>query len=347
MDTLTNLDALTDDGRYAIIAATMLQIGDQFDRFQISEHLAHGGMSDIYRAYDLMNRREVALKIPDQMLIGDPAQFERFQREMDVMNTLRHPAILRGLGSGQYNHTPYLAMEFVSGKSLRDVIAKSAPLPPDQAVDLIRKIAAGIAYCHANGVVHRDLKPENILITAEGQPVIMDFGLALTKGSHRVTYANLSATAGTPDYMAPEQIEGQRGDPRTDLYAIGTMFYELLAGQVPFTADNNFAVMQLHLNGVPPRLDKVQPAVSPPLAAIVAKCLQRDPHDRYTDLNALIAALDHPEAADLSLLDRAPVTTVADIPWYRSPAVKAIAIAVAIMIVIIALAILLQSTRVQ
>ena len=345
MDTLTNPDTLAADSRYAIISATMLQIGDQFDRFQISEHLAHGGMSDIYRAYDLMNRREVALKIPDQMLIGDPAQFERFQREMDVMNTLRHPAILRGLGSGQYNRTPYLAMDFVAGQSLREVINAAAPLPPDQAIDLIRKIADGIAYCHDNGVVHRDLKPENILITAEGQPMIMDFGLALTKGAHRVTYANLSATAGTPDYMAPEQIEGQRGDPRTDLYAIGTLFYELLAGQVPFTADNNFAVMQLHLNGVPPRLDKVQPAVSPQLAAIVAKCLQRDPNDRYADLHAFVAALDHPEAADLALLDRAPVTTVADIPWYRSPAVKAIAIAIAIMIVIIALAMLLQSTR--
>ena len=100
----------------------------------------------------------------------------------------------------------------------------------------MRKIAEGMAYCHDHDVVHRDLKPENILITAEGQPVIMDFGLALTKGSHRVTYANLSATAGTPDYMAPEQIEGQRGDPRTDLYALGTILYEMLSGDCPSAA---------------------------------------------------------------------------------------------------------------
>jgi serine/threonine-protein kinase len=323
----------------------MLQIGDQFERFQIREHIAQGGMADIYRAYDLVNRRDVVLKIPDKMMIGDPAQYERFQRELEVLNTLDHPAILHGLGSGQYNRIPYLATELIKGKSLRDIIAASAPLPPDQAVPLMRKIAEGMAYCHDHGVVHRDLKPENILITDEGQPVIMDFGLALTKGSHRVTYANLSATAGTPDYMAPEQIEGQRGDPRTDLYALGTMSYEMLSGALPFSADNNFAVMQLHLNGVAPRLDKVQPAVSLELAAIIAKCLQRHPDDRYADLHAFIAALDRPETADLALLDQKAITTVADIPWYRSPAVKAVVVAFVILLVIVVLAVVLQSAR--
>jgi serine/threonine-protein kinase len=344
MATLTNIDTTTEQNSYAIIDG-MLQIGDQFDRFQIREHIAQGGMADIYRAYDLVNRRDVVLKIPDKMMVGDPAQYERFQRELEVLNTLNHPAILHGLGSGQYNRIPYLATELIKGRSLRDMIATSAPLPPDQAVPLMRKIAEGMAYCHDHGVVHRDLKPENILVTDEGQPVIMDFGLALTKGSHRVTYANLSATAGTPDYMAPEQIEGQRGDPRTDLYALGTMFYEVLSGTLPFSADNNFAVMQLHLNGVAPRLDKVQPAVSPELAAIVAKCLQRQPDDRYSDLHAFIAALDHPETADLSLLDQEAITTVADIPWYRSPAVKAVVAAFVILLVIIVLAVVLQSAR--
>ena len=189
-----------------IMPGYMLQIGDQFDRFQIQGHLARGGMSDIYRAYDLVNRCQVALKIPDATMIGDPAQYERFQRELEVMKTLRHPAILRGLGSGQFNRTPFLATEFVAWQSLRQLIGSAAPLPPEQAVALARKIAEGMAYCHTNGVIHRDLKPENILITPDGQPVIMDFGLALTKGGHRVTYANLTSAAGTPDYMAPEQI---------------------------------------------------------------------------------------------------------------------------------------------
>jgi len=294
---------------YAIMTGNMLQIGDQFDHFQIQAHMAQGGMSDIYRAFDLVNRREVVIKVPDQSMLGDPAQFERFQRELEVMKTLDHPAILKGLGSGKYNRIPYLVTEFVDGKSLRNLIETSAPLTPDQAVSLTRKIADGMAYCHQNGVIHRDLKPENILVTADGQPVIMDFGLALTKGSHRVTYSNLSATMGTPDYMAPEQIEGQRGDQRTDIYALGTILYELLSGAVPFTGDSNMVIMAQHLNGTVPRLDRVNPSIPSELAAIVAKCLSRDPDQRYADMVALVDAFDQPENADLSVLERADASS--------------------------------------
>ena len=159
--------------------------------------MAQGGMSDIYRVYDLLSGKEVVLKIPDKMMIGDPAQYERFQRELEVMNTLNHPAIQHGLGSGQYNRTPYLVTELIDGQSMRDLIHAKAPFPPDEAVNLIRKVADGVYFCHQNQVIHRDLKPENILIKTDGQPVILDFGLALTKSSHRVTYANLSGTAGT------------------------------------------------------------------------------------------------------------------------------------------------------
>ncbi len=238
---------------YAIIADKMLQIGDQFEHYQIQAHMAQGGMSDVYRAFDLINRREVVIKIPDQSMLGDPAQFERFQRELEVMKTLDHPAILKGLGSGKYNRIPYLVTQFVEGQSLRALIESSAPLEPEKILQVIRKIADGLAYCHKNEVIHRDLKPENILITNEGQPVIMDFGLALTKGAHRVTYSNLSATMGTPDYMAPEQIDGQRGDQRTDIYALGTIMFEMLAGKTPFTGDTNMAIMAQHLNGTAPR----------------------------------------------------------------------------------------------
>ena len=275
---------------YAIINGKMLQIGDQFENYQIQAYMTQGGMSDIYRAFDLVHHREVVIKIPDQSMLGDPAQFERFQRELEVMKTLDHPAILKGLGSGKYNRIPYLVTEFVDGQSLRTLIETSSPLPSDQVIPLIRKIADGMAYCHKNDVIHRDLKPENVLITHDGQPVIMDFGLALTKGSHRVTYSNLSATMGTPDYMAPEQIEGQRGDQRTDIYALGTIMYELLTGKLPFTGDNNMVIMAQHLNGTAPRIDRVNSSIPPQLAAIVATCLARNPDDRYADMTALIRA---------------------------------------------------------
>ena len=331
---------------HAIISDKMLQIGDQFDQYQIQAHLAQGGMSDIYRAFDMVKRCEVAIKIPDQGMIGDPAQYERFQRELQVINTLHHPAILRGLGSGKYNRIPYLVTEFIDGQSLRALIEAQAPLPPEQAIPLIQKIADGMAYCHANSVIHRDLKPENILISAEGQPVIMDFGLALTKGAHRVTYSNLSATMGTPDYMAPEQIEGQRGDQRTDIYALGTIFFEMLAGRTPFTGDTNMAIMAQHLNNTAPRLDRANPAIPVELAATVAHCLARNPEERYSDMAALINALDHPETVDLSILEKEGNTTpVGSMSLLQSQVLKAIGISLLIMVAIVALALTLQALR--
>ena len=327
---------------YAIISDKMLQIGDQFDHYQIQAYMAQGGMSDIYRAFDLINHREVVIKVPDQAMLGDSAQFERFQREMDVMKTLDHPAILKGLGSGKYNRIPYLVTEFVDGQSLRALIETSAPLPPDQAVSLIRKIADGMDYCHKNDVIHRDLKPENILITSDGQPVIMDFGLALTKGAHRVTYSNLSATMGTPDYMAPEQIEGQRGDQRTDLYALGTILYELLTGKPPFTGDSNMVIMAQHLNNTAPRLDRVDPSIPIQLAAIVAICLARDPKDRYADMTALIQNLDHPENADLSALEKLTAPSGSGMSLNQRQIIQGVLIAAGIMGGLILLAFALQ-----
>lgn len=327
-----------------IIPPMMLQIGDQFDHFQIRAHIAQGGMSDIYRVYDLLTTREVVLKVPDKMMIGDPGQYERFQRELEVTNTLKHPAIQKGLGSGQFNRTPYLVTELVEGQSLRELIDKKAPMPPDEALGLIRKIAEGIAYCHEKGVIHRDLKPENVLVKSDGQPVILDFGLALTKSSHRVTYANLTNTAGTPDYMAPEQIEGQRGDERTDLYAIGTILYEMLAGHPPFHGDNSLSVMAQHLQAPLPRLDRERPDISPHLAAIVTRCLQRNPDERYPNVQAFIEALDHPDSADTTILETG--TGVAThVPFWRTQRARVIGGTILVILVIILLSIAAASVR--
>jgi eukaryotic-like serine/threonine-protein kinase len=321
----------------------MLQIGDQFDRFQIRGHIAQGGMSDIYRAFDLLSGTDVVLKVPDRMTIGDPAQFERFQRELEVMNTLSHPSILKGLGSGRYNNTPYLVTELVTGESLRDYVRREAPMPPEKAIALIRKIADGLAHCHDHGIVHRDIKPENILFSSEGQPVILDFGLALTKGSYRVTYANLSSTAGTPDYMAPEQVEGKRGDARTDVYAVGIMFFEMLRGCTPFSGDNTMAVMAQHLKGSIPRLDTDQSGISPQLAAVVARCLQRDPDDRYPDMHAFIRDLDNLDAVDISILEKSSGADTGPTPFWKSPIVMSVAGAIGMLVVLIILALILQA----
>ncbi|HTY58533.1 MAG TPA: serine/threonine-protein kinase, partial [Bacteroidota bacterium] len=290
----------------------------------------------------LLTGQEVALKIPDKSIIGDPAQYERFQRELEVMRTLNHPAIQKGLGSGRFNNTPYLVTELVGGESMRELVKRDAPLDPAAAVSLARKIADGLAHCHDHDIIHRDVKPENILISADGQPVILDFGLALTKGSHRVTYANLSSTAGTPDYMAPEQIEGHRGDKRTDLYALGVILFELLTGSPPFSGDNHLAVMAQHLKGGIPRLDKLKPGVSPQIAAVVARCLRRDPDERYADMHALIHDLDNLDGVDTAILEETAAPAAARGFW-RSPKLVPAGMAILLLLAIIALAFALQA----
>ena len=320
----------------------MLQIGDQFDHFQIRAHLAQGGMSDIYRVYDLLTGKEVVLKIPNRASIGDPAQYERFQRELEVMRTLDHPAIQKGLGSGQFNATPYLITALIEGRSMRDFVSEQAPMAPADAVRIIRKIADGLAHCHDRDIIHRDIKPENILISPEGEPIILDFGLALTKNAFRVTYANLSGAAGTPDYMAPEQIEGHRGDKRTDVYALGTMLFELLSGHIPFEGDNQMAVMSLHLQGTVPRLDQLNLGIPAHLAAVVTHAMLRDPEGRCSDMHALIHDLDHPETVDLAILERVE-SPLRELPFWRSPAFVSVLMALVVLLVLTLLAFGLQA----
>jgi serine/threonine-protein kinase len=217
-------------------------------------------------------------------------------------------------------------------------------MPLERAVEIARRVAEGMAYCHANGIIHRDLKPENIILSAEGQPVIMDFGLALTKKAHRVTYSNLSATMGTPDYMAPEQVDGQRGDARTDIYALGVMLFEMISGQTPFTGDSTLAVMAQRMTRPAPRLDRICPGTPPGVAAVVARCLAHDPARRYASMDELAAALAQPESADLSILDEVTGPTRAQRLW-QSTAFKATTISLLIILVIVAAAFLLQALR--
>jgi serine/threonine-protein kinase len=318
----------------------MLQIGDQFDHFQIRSHIAKGGMGDVYSAFDLLHSREAVLKIPDAMFIGDPAYYGRFQAELEVMGTLNHPAIQKGLGSGRFRGMPYLVTEFIQGTSLRERLKAGVPIPPGETVPLIRKIADALAFCHDHEIVHRDVKPENILVSPEGQPILLDFGLALSSNGHRGTRANQSGAAGTPEYMAPEQIEGRRGDRRSDIYSLGIMMFEMLTGEVPFRGDSNLAVVAQHLHASTPRLDKA--GVSPQLATVVARCLQRNPDARYADMRQLIHDLEHLDSVDTSRLDRmtGPATAT---PLSRTPFVVPFAIAGFMMVLLVILGFVLQA----
>jgi serine/threonine-protein kinase len=324
-----------------------LQIGDQFQHYQVTGLLTQGGMSTIYRVVDLLNSQEMVLKIPDEKSMSDPAQAERFQRELEVTKTLSHPAIQKGRESGVYDRTPYLVTDLVEGQSLRELIQARGQLPTPEALDLFSKIASGAAYLHQNGVFHRDLKPENIIVKPDNQPVILDFGMALTRNARRVTFATTSS-GGTPDYMAPEQIEGQRGDARTDQYALGTILFELLAGKPPFSGDNHMAVMAQHLNGAIPRVDKM-PGVdcSPQLAAVVMRMLQRNPAARYPSIEATLADLQNLDRVSTGILDAADAGAQT-LPPTRADARRGVLIAAAVgvaVLIVLALVVFTQMPR--
>ncbi|HLY27257.1 MAG TPA: serine/threonine-protein kinase, partial [Aggregatilineales bacterium] len=278
-----------------------LQNGETFDHYKITTHMAQGGTGDVYRAVDMNTGSEVALKIPMRETVLDPARYELFLRELEALRVLDHPAVQHFVESGRQGSTPYLVTELVSGRSLRSILKECGFLSPDRALALTRRIAVGLLYCHSLNVVHRDLKPDNIYITGNDQPVILDFGLALTPAR-----PGAGKATGTIDYVSPEQIRGQRGDKRTDIYGLGMTLYEMLAGQPPYISDDPedpTDLLNKHLYAAVPRLDQINPGISPQVATLVARCIQRDPDGRYDDMEALIHDLDHLESIDSSALE--------------------------------------------
>jgi serine/threonine-protein kinase len=191
-------------------------------------------------------------------------------------------------------------MEYVEGETLRDLLRREQRLTTARAIDFAEQLARAMGYAHEQGVFHRDLKPENVLVTAAGGLVVTDFGIALMTGARRLTWRWLTSAVGTPDYMAPEQIQGKRGDARTDVYAIGVMLYEMLAGRVPWEGDNPLSVMQQHLSAPFPPLHAINAQVLAPLEAVVRKCLRKNPDERYQDAGELLEDLRNWQDLDLT-----------------------------------------------
>jgi serine/threonine protein kinase len=266
-------------------------------RYEILESLGQGGMSDAYKALDRETGRLVVVKIPFISLIGDPATYSRYQRELEIGKRLHHPNIQHLVDEGRLDDgggvAPYLVLEYVDGMPLREYLRQKAPLPADEALRIAEQLADALRYCHEHGVVHRDLKPENILIQPDGTVKLVDFGIALLQGARRLTFRRLTSGVGTPDYMAPEQVQGDRGDARTDVYALGVMLYEMLTGDVPYHGDSPLAVMSQHVTTDAPLLRSKRPDLPPALEAVVWRALRREPSERYASMADLRHDLTH------------------------------------------------------
>jgi serine/threonine-protein kinase len=292
-----------------------IHAGDQLDHYQIEKLIARSGMASIYRAIDTRTGKPVAVKIPHPEMECDPIFFERFKRETDIGTRLDHPGVMKVYTDADRSRV-YMVMEWVDGELLRRILS-GRKLPPERAVKLTLRILEALGYIHANGVVHRDLKPENIMVDANDNIKLIDFGIAANAGARRITFAKLSNTMGTPDYISPEQVKGKRGDARSDVYAAGVMLYEMLTGKAPFQGENPFAIMNDRLlnNPMPPR--EIDPTITPQLQEIIYRALERDPANRYKDAAEFANDLNHQD--QVGVADRAELK---DWRQRRSPVVR-------------------------
>jgi serine/threonine-protein kinase len=247
-------------------------------------------MNRVYLARDVSNQQEVVLKFPNDDLIGNIAVFERYKREAEIGNRLHHQHVQQLLNTGEKRSEEYLVVEFIKGQTLRAVLEEHArnPLPVGEAIRITLQICDALAYCHEQGIFHRDIKPENIMVQEDGNIKIIDFGIALLEGARRVTWRGLSETVGTPDYMSPEQLKGERGMASSDIYAVGVMLYEMLCGHTPFEGENIFAIMNQHVSQDPPSILLMNPQLSPALATVVMRAIRRDPDKRYKSMSDLL-----------------------------------------------------------
>jgi len=306
-----NVDLALSPRRATITSIVTYRHGDLIhSRFEVQSVLASGGMADVYRALDTQTQQSVVIKLPQQVLLGDLAAYNRYQRELEIARGLDHPGLQKLLSDPS---TPYMVFEYVEGESLRSYLNKLKPLSIDEVLNISRQLAATLTYVHEQGVVHRDLKPENIIVGPDGHVTLTDFGIALRLASRRLTFSHLSNAVGTPDYMAPEQVRGERGDARTDIYALGCVIFEMLTGRVPYPAETNLEAIQKKVETEPPLVTRLRPDAPLALEAIVYRALRRRPAERYPSMAELAYDLNHLDEVKI------PQSYAADIPAPKPP----------------------------
>jgi serine/threonine-protein kinase len=275
-----------------------LEVGSILDYYRIEEAVARSGMAAIYRATDTRDQRVVALKLPHPDLEADPILFDRFQREAAIGERLDHPSVMRVYG-GEERSRIYMVMEWCEGVLLRSILEKGT-LSRERALKICALVLEALDYIHSQGVVHRDLKPENIMVDAQDNIKLIDFGIAGDSAARRLTYANITAALGTPNYISPEQVKGKRGDGRSDIYAVGVILYEMLSGKLPFTGPNPMQVMNERIlnHPIPPTV--ADPTITPQLQEVLYRALEREPKNRYARAGEFKRDLEHLDAVGVA-----------------------------------------------
>jgi eukaryotic-like serine/threonine-protein kinase len=270
------------------------------DRYRVDELIGRGGMASVYRGYDVTLGREVAIKVLKHDLAVDTAFRTRFRLEAQAASRMSHPAIVRVFDAGEDTEVgadgrtypvPYIVMELVHGRLLKEIIAE-APVPTDDALRFVDGILEALEYSHRAGVVHRDIKPGNVMVTDAGQVKVMDFGIARAVSDSSSTVAETTSIIGTASYFSPEQAKGEPVDARADLYSTGVVLYELLTGRPPFRGDTPVAVAYQHVSETPVAPSEVDENVPRALDAVVLRALAKDPFQRFPDAAAFRVALD-------------------------------------------------------
>ena len=287
--------------------------------------LGVGGMATVYLAEDSSLGRKVALKVMAERYAEDGEFVERFRREAQAAARLNHPNIIAVYDRGEADGRPYIAMEYLQGRTLKQVIQAEGPLPPERAIAIAMQVLAGLRYAHEHGVVHRDVKPHNVLVGDDGRIKVTDFGIAHA-GDPQMT--EVGSIVGTAQYLSPEQARGRGVGPQTDIYSLGVVLYEMLAGRVPFEGDSSVAIAMQHVSDEAPPLRALAPDVPESLALVVAHAMLKDPAQRYGSADEFAADLDRVRRGLVPVAATAALTAIVPHePTELVPAVEATRIA--------------------
>jgi serine/threonine-protein kinase len=292
-----------------------LQPGQTLDgRFVINEVICKTGTATIFKANDLLTTRDVALKAPFFKSELSPTFFSRYARESRIGEQLDHHYLLKFIPV-EHRSRPYLVTEYLHGHTLAHLLKSGGPMPENAALRLVSRICEGLSHMHGQGVIHRDLKPHNIMICHDGTIRIMDFGISVSIGG-RFSFAGYAPAMGTPEYIAPEQVKGKRGDSRTDIYSLGAILYEMVTGTIPFAGrdEDVFAAMNARLTGDPVAPRVLNSDLSEQVEEIILHAMERNPGKRYPTALAMKEDLDHPGGV---LLTGRCFRLQAPAPWKR------------------------------